>query len=193
MSETWRLFVAISLPEDVLALLAQYQERLRGLLAGSSWDVRFSRTESMHLTLKFLGHVPSERAPEIEEALGPLGVQSSFVCDVNGIGAFPRRSHPQVLWAGIEKGVRGLQAIAADVGALLEPLGFPREKRPFQPHITLARVKRAARGAKLVLDRVHATEARSFEVGEVRLYRSHLRREGAEHEILRRFALKKAG
>jgi 2'-5' RNA ligase len=139
-SRSLRLFVACELPVEVLAGLARAQEDLRR--AGAE-PLRWARPEGIHVTLKFLGNVDPSRAGDISEALA--GAIEPFELRVRpaGVGGFGG-SRLRVVWAGLEGDIEGLAALAGRVEQALEPLGFPAERRPFAPHLTLARVPDSA-------------------------------------------------
>lgn len=97
--------------------------------------------EKLHLTLKFLGDVPPERIPEIAQALTKsVDDHSAFDVQLAGTGAYPDLRRPTVIWAGVQGG-EPLGEIAEALEEELADCGFPRERRPFSPHLTLARVK----------------------------------------------------
>lgn len=134
-----RLFVAIFPPADLAEALAQ---SAREVLAGER--LRFTRSENIHLTLKFLGEVPEDMLDYLVAALTPLGERHSpFEIEARGPGAFPNPRRAKVLWAGVGAGADELKALASDVEGALGPLGFERERRPFTPHFTLGRARRA--------------------------------------------------
>lgn len=135
-AESLRLFVACELSDEIRAALARVQEELRQIGAGK---LRWVRPEGIHITFKFLGQVESERVPEMTAAL------------VSAIEPFRLRLAParlggfggariRVVWVGVEGDTDGLAAIAQQVERALTPLGYPAERRPFNPHLTLARV-----------------------------------------------------
>jgi RNA 2',3'-cyclic 3'-phosphodiesterase len=144
-SDTIRAFVAVELPERVLASLASLQGDLREHLNRATGAVRWTRPEGLHITLQFLGDVPAGNVGAIGEAL------RSAVADVRvaklaigSVGAFPNENRPRILWVGLEGDVAGLSAIASAVARGLKPLGYAPDK-PFKPHITLGRVRENAR------------------------------------------------
>lgn len=131
-----RLFVALEIPKqtrDALrAMIAPFAPICRG--------ARWSRPEGMHLTLKFIGEVSSEKAESIRAELRAVGRFSPVEIAFRGAGFFPNARHPRVFWAGVEAGTT-LAVLAAGIERRLEPLGIPRETREFRPHLTLARFK----------------------------------------------------
>ena len=133
-----RLFVACELPPAVRDALGRLQDELRARGAGR---LRWVRPEGIHLTLKFLGEVPAVRRDAVESALA-AAVVSPFALDVRlgSLGGFGGQQRLRVIWVGLEGDIEGLAGLAALVEEALRPLGFPREGRPFAPHLTLARV-----------------------------------------------------
>lgn len=129
-----RAFVAIELSDEVRAGLRAAQERLRMSAA------RLSLVDPAlaHITLKFLGEVEEKQIAAVEDAL--RGVRGRrYPLTVGGVGGNnPRR--PRVVWCAVDDGGETVR-LSVRVEQALGPLGFPREKRAFTPHVTLARVK----------------------------------------------------
>lgn len=124
-----RSFVAVDLPASMRDEIAKVQEEID--LPG----VRLVKPDLIHVTLKFLGDVPSQKMDRVVKALGGVK-QPAFTAKVGGIGAFPGRSI-RVVWIGAEGEFEGLFRA---VEAALSPLGFERERRKFTSHATIARV-----------------------------------------------------
>jgi RNA 2',3'-cyclic 3'-phosphodiesterase len=182
-----RAFVAIDLADDVRAALARQQARLKAACTHNR-DVRWTRPEGLHLTLKFLGAIESERAASVIAALQKLGPFDAFNVEVKGFGYFPDARRPRVLWVGLEAPA-ALSELAARVEMALENLGFARENRPFKPHLTLARFDRPHVPPALTaaIDDSTAGSFGCFEVSEFFLFESRLRPGGAEYFKLARF------
>ncbi|MDX1421459.1 MAG: RNA 2',3'-cyclic phosphodiesterase, partial [Rubricoccaceae bacterium] len=137
--------------------------------------------DNVHLTLHFLGDVEDARVPPLGAALAALDGRP-FSLAVEGLGAFPSRRAPRVLVARTDC-PPGLSLLHAQVGAALRGLGHASERRPFRPHLTLARLRQADRqGVRAFL--VQPAPALSFPVEAVHLIRSTLRPEGARYERL---------
>jgi 2'-5' RNA ligase len=140
------VFVALNIPEDVRAaigaLIAKMRPACQNILAGSKRSprpvARWARIESAHITLKFIGEVPSETIDPIKAALARIRLPDPVEMKFRNVGFFPNERRPRVFWAGIEAGAE-LGALAAAVETFLEPLGIARERRAFSPHLTLAR------------------------------------------------------
>lgn len=185
-----RLFIAINLPADLRQRLWKAAEPLRT----AGYPVRWVAAGGMHLTLKFLGDVRSDREPEVVAAIG-TAVQGAtrFTLPMGGFGAFPSLSHPRVVWAGCEP-VPALELLQHRVEQGMERLGFPLEGRAFHPHLTLGRAQRDARaGAFRGLG--GRMDALAFDgevtVESVDLMESQLARDGARYT--RRHAAPLAG
>ena len=135
-----RAFIALTLPreyQDALARIRDFQGRT--LRSKTSW----TRPGNWHLTLKFLGEVEEKQVSAIKRVLS--GVQfKAFMFQAGGAGFFPPGRSPRVLWVGVDRGGDACAGLAGSVEKALLPLGFAREKRKFSPHLTLARVRRAA-------------------------------------------------
>src|SRR5436190_6988976 len=131
-----RLFVAIRVPAQVQRALAAEQR----LLSGTGADLRWVRPESIHLTLVFLGNVAEEREPAIEEALQATAVEvPPFHLALRGLGTYPPRGRPRVLWAGLAGGLDALHALQQGIDRRLRQANFTLEERAFRPHVTLGR------------------------------------------------------
>ncbi len=152
-----RAFVAVELDAALRSSIARTQDHLKQALAKAIPAVRLQwvRPESMHLTIKFLGSIEERRVSEIQQALSSaLHGQLPFTVEVGGVGVFPDLRAPRVLWLGLS-GQSGpenascdrqdIRQLAAAVDRALGAIGFLPEDRPFQPHLTLARIKERSR------------------------------------------------
>ncbi len=184
-----RSFVALPVPDEVRSGLAGLMDEMRRL----GIDAKFPRPESIHITLKFLGDVEESRLAEIGTALRETAIRArAFDLGIEGLGVFPHLANPRVVWTGIRCANRGLVDLQRSVEESLQRVGFPVEKREFQAHLTLARI-RSRRRIALLMDFV---ERRSPEVDlgsvaaeEFHLYQSILRPQGAEYRKLQSFRL----
>lgn len=184
MAETFRAFVALSLPQQIRDHLARVQRCLvaQGALA------RWVRPESIHLTLKFMGPLAPEKVAAVVAALDPIAGQSApLQLSALGLGGFPRQKRARVLWMGVGDQSDGLERLQAAVAARLAALGWPAEKRVFKGHLTLARAK-GRRGFDPTLTRAlphcEPGETVAFRADELVLFRSRLRPEGAVYDKL---------
>lgn len=195
-----RLFIAVPLPEDAIALVDRTVETLRR----EPWPVKWSDSHNAHITLHFLGEVDPASAEVLRLALGaPIAAQDAFDLRTADLGAFPTIRKPRVLWLGLWGPVHRLETLHATIGTTLEHLEFSLDEREFRPHITLGRVRADnARGqtlAQAIRTRFEAMAARgevtskrpvSIPVREVHLVRSHLSPKGARYEVIARYPLR---
>lgn len=187
--EQYRLFIAVPTPQPVRDAARAAIDALRGL-----GDVRWVTPERMHLTLKFLGAVPEAELPEIMDVVSKnANTFSPVVVDLSRVSAFPNVRRPQTLWLGLDgEGTAILTALAEDLDRRLEPLGFPREKKAFRPHVTLGRVRSPRGLAELAsgLTKMPAAAPISWRMNELQLVRSVLGPSGPDYTVLRQFFLK---
>jgi 2'-5' RNA ligase len=189
--ERIRAFIAVNLPVTVIRRVADDVKALQSPVAQAGFKVAWVPAANIHLTLKFLGHIPAESAEAVHGKLRQgLAGRAPFELEVRGLGAFPSASHPRVLWAGVRPHER-LAALQQEVEAWCEALGHAREERAFHPHLTVGRVKSQAQGATLetLLSARADTVYGSGRIGEVVLYESRTLREGAEYTALARVPL----
>lgn len=177
MSVPFRAFISADLPPlpRIEALARELREAGRTLKVVSA--------EHLHLTLKFLGDTEAGLVPEIVSAMreAASGV-APFTVEIRGTGAFPSLSHPSVLWVGI-RGAEPLAGMAKVLDQHLTTLGFEPERRPWSPHVTLARVRGGQRmDAVQALLRSHEADAfGEARVEEIRLKKSVLQPGGPEY------------
>ncbi|MGH7168255.1 MAG: RNA 2',3'-cyclic phosphodiesterase [Nitrospiraceae bacterium] len=199
-----RAFVAVDLDADSRKVLARAQEQAKdrtvrelSRLAPEA-RIQWARPDSIHLTLKFLGEIADTRVEEIRHTLSvTIQAQPRFSVEVGGFGVFPDLRAPRVLWVGVSgqhDQLNSLARLAAEVDSGLDTLGFPREARPFSPHLTLARIKERSRevgqaltGSGLMTQR---ESLGSLRVDAVALIRSDLKPSGAVYTRLWEIPLK---
>ena len=145
--ETKRLFIAVLLPVSITSHLENYQKELKKTGA----DVKWVESQNIHLTLKFLGKTKTEEIARITDTLNRLSApQKRIPVTLDQLGFFPAKKSPRVLWAGLNDKTKSLEKIALFLEEALAGLGFEKETRPFQPHITLARVRSSQNMLSLV-------------------------------------------
>ena len=170
----YRLFVAIDPPEEVKD---QLTEICFGL-PGAKWV----DPGQMHITLKFIGEVDGAVLRDAREALKAVSLDP-FNIAIKGIGFFPPRGQPQLVWAGVEGNDR-LSQLRNKVESALVRAGLKPEKRKFAPHIRLANVKETPPGRMVsYLAQYSLLKLPPFAVTEFSLYSSFLGSERAIHEV----------
>jgi 2'-5' RNA ligase len=179
--ELARAFVAVVPPDDVL-------DAVDATASGIDVPATARRTTrpQWHLTLQFLGNRVD--LDEVGDTLEALAVTRATV-RLGAAGAFPTERRGRVLWLGVSEGDALLAQLAAAVGALLEPVGYPPEKRPYHAHLTLARLKAPADLRPVLAALGPGPVGRAFPVNEVVLFQSTVRRTGAEYTARARFPL----
>jgi 2'-5' RNA ligase len=180
-----RLFTAIELDDPARVAIAAKQTRLRKALGDAS--MKWVRTEQMHLTLVFIGHVADDRVPAFIESMQQSIPQRPFRVVFAGTGVFPPHGAPRVLWLGTREGAELAVALQQYVAGRLEPLGVARESRAYSPHLTLARwrVPRSSDRRRVPADD-GAAQVASVEVGAVTLFESRLSSSGPAYHALAR-------
>lgn len=178
-----RLFIAIELPKSVKLEAGKIEQVLSQFL-----DVRWVDPDNIHLTLKFLGYVEEETIAEIENRVAEATQgYSSFTLSLSNMGAFPTPKRPRVIWVGLTDEFINCEKMQRSIDKALSNMGFEKEKRPFQPHVTLCRIK-GSKKMDLVFPEV---ERISFEVNELILFESRLTPKGAFYTPLKQFPLKR--
>jgi len=185
--EEIRSFIAIELPEEAKEGLARLRKELE---RDEHKFVKWVAPGGIHLTLKFLGNIPSKRVAEITEAIqeAAQGI-SPFHLEISGLGAFPNLRQVRVFWVGIGGEVDKLSQLQQNIDSALAALGFTKEERSFMPHLTLARIREGASpperrsfgelvGSTIFEDKYH------IEVEAISLMRSQLKPTGAIYTCL---------
>ncbi len=182
MSERIRLFVAATIPDEILleldAAIADYKANLRG--------ARWAPVENQHVTLKFLGWTEKDSLDDVAAICRRVAAaHEPTKLTLTDLGAFPSVRRARVLWAGIEDPTATLTSIANALDEALGALGFETESRAFTPHLTLARFKVPGRLEELPAP----ASPPSFPLEDICLFESNLHPRGARYSILERFPL----
>lgn len=186
MREKIRLFVAIDLPEEVKDVLTETAVALAQNIPNRA--VRWVGREQMHLTLRFLGDTAVSQLPRLQDELAQLAAKYQvFQLRLKGTGAFPNQKRPRVVWTGLAGDLAPLQKMQAELEDRVVMMGWEREKRPFNPHLTLGRVKDAGPVQRLNWD-VKLAEVK-FGVTAVHLVQSELRPSGAVYTVMQKALL----
>lgn len=171
-----RTFVAVDIDESILREIQHIRERLDQ--AGA--DVKWVKNDNTHLTVKFIGEISPDQAPDVCAALEKAAQDAEpFDLEIRGAGTFSRR-RPSVLWVGCEDISGGLGRLHSAVESALQKLGIEKEDRKFSPHLTLGRVKSGKNIRKLLeaLDAEQPAELGASRVESVSLFSSKLTPQG---------------
>jgi 2'-5' RNA ligase len=182
-----RIFIAIDLSEEARSRVSQYISDLRDAFPGLR--VGWERPEKLHLTLKFLGDVNDEQLGAVKNAVANAARQSPhFRLRLEGTGVFPSARKARILWLGLTERGDNLREIFNMIETeLLENIGFEKEARKFNPHLTIARLREPERSRGLVdLHLASHFEPVEFEVTDVVVYHSELLPKGSVYKSVAR-------
>jgi 2'-5' RNA ligase len=182
-----RTFVCLELPASIRA----QAESLQGRLAGLSEKIRWVNPTNLHLTLRFLGEISRSQVDTVCLAVRTAASHvDAFSIRLSGTGCFPSPRRPRAFWVAV--------ATASDLTRLFEAVerellsaGFPRETRPFSPHLTLGRV-RVDKYSGRVGEALAGAEfdAPPFLVTEVTVMKSDLKNSGAVYTPIAKVRLR---
>jgi 2'-5' RNA ligase len=152
--------------------------------------VRWTRPDSIHLTLQFLGDILPDQVEAVADALrDACAGRAPFAFELSGAGVFPSLNRPRVVWVGVVEPSGALAALQQHVVRALAPLGFSPEERGFTPHLTIGRAARdagrrdlAALGA--LVARASIGSLGRVAVDHVNLMKSDLKPDGAVYTPL---------
>ncbi len=173
-----RLFIALPTPDGVEESILLDTAALRGKYP----DLKWVRQDALHLTLVFLGEAEKEQLEPVCRAMDAAGrLQEPFQLQYRGLGTFPRRGQPRVLFLPVIEGEEECsflhQVLVKRIGETIEV-----DRRKFTPHLTLARVKNSRNWPDVRSEGLDITAA--FEAHTIVLFRSYLKPGGAEYEVL---------
>jgi len=177
-----RTFIAIKIPENIRKLIDDFQKSLRC----EHFPVRWIAIENMHLTLKFIGEIPSDTVDAIKNELFEAPpIWKPFEITISGTGVFPNIRKVRIFWIGITNGSEELIKLVNLIESHLTKFNIKKEKRPFKPHLTIGRCKipRHLKGLEQFVSR-DIFYAGSFVVNEIIFMKSVLRPTGAEYTPL---------
>ncbi len=182
-----RLFAAIDIPAE-----AELLSLMKGAQQFFSQDkIRWVNPVQLHLTLKFFGDTPESVIPVIEERFAQVVKGSAqFTFMLKGTGIFGSRYKPRVIWAGTSND-NLLRVLGEKILDAASEAGFPRDRLPFVPHLTLGRITHVADKKRLSMwvDQHHDTILQEISVNRVTLYESTLKPSGAEYSVVNTFVL----
>jgi 2'-5' RNA ligase len=182
-----RLFVALALPPELKKTLGLLLKEISSTKAPVKWV----DPEHMHLTLKFLGEVADEKEQVIYEVsrLAAKGARP-FSLRVEEVGAFPSLKRARVIWVGVSKSPH-LATLSRRIEEGFQAVGFPAEKKPWTPHLTLGRVKGDSHLRDLESRLAAASfPPHTFTVENISIVKSILRPSGPIYTTLREIPLK---
>ena len=182
-----RLFIAIETPPDIKPQIGAIRDELRT----SGADVRWEPDEKLHATLKFLGPTDEKLLPEIVSiGRGVCRTSAHLNVRYTGVGCFPNRRAPRVVWVGMEDLKGNLSTLQREIEAVLEPIGFKREEREFHAHVTIGRVKSEKHiGSLLRMMESVTFESQPVTIQEISIVKSELKSSGSVYTTLKTIPL----
>jgi 2'-5' RNA ligase len=193
-----RLFLALDIDDAIRERITRFVDGVRNFAP----DARWMQPESLHVTLKFIGEQPEAIVEKIKQAMATVSAASTQI-HFRGYGFFPTSKSARVFWIGMASGPE-LVALAAAIDDTMPSLGIPKEDRPFSPHITLARGRRASGSPRISskdgpsrifqrlqekLSALSVPEFGTMTPREFFLYQSHLSPKGSKYTKLASFSL----
>lgn len=186
-----RIFAALDLPPPVKAELGAALDSL----AVNHPEFRWTSEENLHITLLFMGELDTRRAALFAEAVEEAAQSTEPIhVRAGALRTLPAGKAARTLVLSFEEGGEKIAALAARIErnlarlAKYEACPFPaREKRPFLPHITIAR-KREALAALFPAEAAAPFQGEAV-LERVSIYQSRLLRTGAEYTLLAAFPL----
>jgi RNA 2',3'-cyclic 3'-phosphodiesterase len=188
MSEKTHYFLAVSLPNSVKQTLSQAKEEIQEVFQFQRWV----HQEDYHITLAFLGFANENQLIEVKQFIPKfITNEKTFPLTINNIGTFGMSETPRIFWAGLTTS-QELQDLRRQVYVACEEAGFQLEKRPFHPHITLARKwkgKETLQSEWLEIHNPFDKKSVRFQAEEIVLYKTNLL-QTPKYEKLHTFSLK---
>lgn len=172
MNQAKRLFFAINLPEEIKR---EISEAFFEMLPKDKW--RKVKEENLHVTMRFLGHIPKEKINELRKEIECLEEFAGFDAELSGVGHFNNK----VLWVGVEKGIDGINLLSKK---LCTAIGVTEER--FHAHVTLARNRgSSAKETDELIERMRAKKfSAKIAVKGIELMESVLHEPGPEYSVV---------
>lgn len=182
-----RSFIAIDIEKkDVVEKIVNIEQ----LLKKSGAILKLVEPENLHITIRFLGEIDEKDVPILKATIEKNVAQfNPFVISLKGIGAFPTKKNPRVVWIGVEKNRDMVIQIAKKINTDLDKMGFRIDKHEFHPHVTIARVKRFNSTLKSIIQQNKEIEIGDIIVRKVKIKKSTLTPQGPIYTTLEEIPL----
>ncbi|MDE1921735.1 MAG: RNA 2',3'-cyclic phosphodiesterase [Candidatus Omnitrophica bacterium] len=174
-------------------LKEKFEHVIRDLQRASA-DVRWVKAQNIHLTLKFLGDVQENALEKISSVIEAMSCDfTPLTAHLTAIGTFPNGDYPKIIWGALDDPRKAVQGMAGILEKGLVSCGIPEEQRPFQPHITLGRVRSSARLKDLMrlMGQMTFEDKITQQFDKIILYKSTLTPQGPVYEALKVFEMGK--
>ena len=182
MSNSVRAFLSIGIDDQVLlSQIRKIQERLDQTAA----KMKIVKSENVHFTLRFFGDTPLARLDEIKTQLDKIDF-TPFEIEVAGVGSFPNRRKPRIIWIGVTKNAFEIVRLKDEIDSSLIAIGYQPEKRKYTPHATIARVRHVndSRGIADNLEHLANEVTGRMSVKRVTMMKSTLTPSGPIYDVL---------
>jgi 2'-5' RNA ligase len=188
-NERWRVFCAVETSKQVRELVLRHIAGLREAApeAKASW----ARDTNLHLTLKFLGDIPSRSVADLSNAASrAVAGLAPFSIRLEQTGVFPKHGSPRVLWIGINDFSGRLGELHTQLESESAKVGFEKDARPFHPHLTIARLRQPQAARTLAAAHLQLEFAPlEIAVSEFLVIRSELGSAGSKYTVVSRHSL----
>jgi 2'-5' RNA ligase len=184
-----RTFVGVEVSSSTRASAYRIVQRLESTGAGYKWV----RKDNLHITLNFLGDVDETIVPDVCKAIRQsVSRVPAFRVVSSGLGSFPSRQRPQVVWIGTHDGIESMIELNSRIADGLDDYRFPRENREYQPHLTLGRLRRGGtwnQSLTDLLNKFESYDAGATDVREIVVFSSFLEGDGPTYTAMARIEL----
>jgi len=185
-----RIFLAFELPMEIKSIVTRVSEELRK----STFNLKWIKVDNIHLTVVFMGNIKMDDIPAIGDKIQKVCLKyGSFNILLNGMGCFPNRRNPRVLWLGLDGDLERISHFRDALQKHLIPFGVKQEKRRFKPHLTLGRFRKSKKiDPPLDESLLKYKELASPDclLNELVLFKSDLKPSGAEYTKIEAWPLR---
>lgn len=186
MENKIRSFVAIDITSNLKNKFSEIQKELALL----SQDVKWVEEKNQHLTLKFLGEITKDKVENVKKCLFEISQTTiPFEIFFSGIGYFPDKKHPKVIWIGVGEKDNNFIRLVEKIEDKFLKIGFEKENRQFKPHLTIGRV-RSQKSIDILLRNIskyHQVYFGKMKVNEIYLMKSTLTPVGPIYDVIEKF------
>ncbi len=133
-----RTFIAVDFSQYLRKIIRDLKPTVMANTTAVKWVIE----DNIHLTLRFIGPTVPGEVKKINELLGNIGRRHrDFDLTISGVGCFPKKERPRVLWLGVDGEVNALTSLISDINLNMNQLGYPDDKRNYYPHVTIGRIR----------------------------------------------------
>jgi 2'-5' RNA ligase len=182
-----RIFVAIDISDEARGKVSDYIETLRNEFR--HLRVGWEKDEKLHLTLKFLGDIDDYQLEKLTNAVQKTNKKiSNFKLQISETGVFPNERKGRILWLDLKDETGNLLKLNKQLEEECLKIGFPKEKRNFKPHLTIARLREPLKSKGLITKHLqNEFEPVEFEVSEIVILESKLKPTGSIYSVVLKF------